>query len=184
MTLHEIGIRHGTDKATYHNFCHFYEQNLTKPKSVLEIGILDGASLKMWKEWTRGQVEGWDINAVPVDGCHVMRVDAHDRAEISASADRFDLIIDDGPHTMKSQQLLWGILFPYCKEYVIEDLHTSVRADYQDGSPTTYDVLNTLSSPHWTPQERDYIRANVRDIRVFRGKPDDSWTAIIRKKGP
>lgn len=183
MRLHLIGLKHGTDKATFHNFCDFYEAHLPKDiRHVLEIGVLDGASLKMWGEYFgTSEVFGWDINPIKCE-YPVVRVDAHSREQIQAHADHFDLIVDDGPHTMRSQHLLFGILFPYCKTYIIEDLHTSERADYQDGAPTAIEMLQTLDSPLWTDTERHYIRANVGEIKIYRDKPNDSWTAIITHK--
>jgi len=179
--LHEIGLRQNTDKATHHNFCHFYEAYLPDAESILEIGVLDGASLRMWAEYFKtSRVTGWDINPIKME-YPVLKVDAHSRYEIKNSADHYDLIIDDGPHTMRSQHLLFGILFPYCKTYIIEDLHTSERADYQDGSPKTVDMLRELDSPLWTASERAYIRANVAEVKMYRDKPNDSWTCIITK---
>jgi hypothetical protein len=183
MRLHQIGLKHGTDKATFHNYCKFYETYLPKTvDSVLEIGVLDGASLKMWGEYyNTSEIFGWDINPIKCE-YHVAMVDAHDREQIQRNADYFDLIVDDAPHTMKSQHLLFGILFPYCKTYILEDLHTSERPEYQDGTPTAIEMLKTGDSPLWTRSEREYIRANVGDIRIYRDKPDDSWTAIISHK--
>jgi hypothetical protein len=183
MRLHQIGIKHGTDKATYHNFCKFYEAYLPKTVNhVLEIGVLDGASLRMWGEYYgTSEVFGWDINPIKCE-YPVIAVDAHSREQIEQHTDKFDLIVDDGPHTMRSQHLLFGILFPHCKTYVIEDLHTCERPEYQDGTPTTLEMLSALDSPLWTRSEREYIRANVGEIRIYRDKPHDSWTGIITKK--
>jgi hypothetical protein len=183
MTLHDIGLKHGTDKATYHNYLRFYERYLTKPQSVLEVGVLNGASLRMWGEWCgHREVFGWDINPIQME-YPVIRVDAHDRASIEDNAEGYDLIVDDGPHTMRSQHLLFGILFPHCKQYVIEDIHTCLAKypSYHDGTPSTLTMLETLESPLWTKEERAYIRANVKDILIYRDKPDDSWTAIVSK---
>ena len=45
LTLTEIGIKYGTDKATYHNFTDFYQAELQgmEIKTILEIGILNGS---------------------------------------------------------------------------------------------------------------------------------------------
>ena len=82
---------------------------------------------------------------------------------------------------MRSQHLLFGILFPYCKTYILEDLHTCDRPEYQDGTPSTLEMLRTLDSPLWTPYEKAYIRQNIGEIKIYRDKPGDSWTAIITK---
>ena len=44
MTLHELGIKHNTDKATYHNFCDAYEEYIgnANVESIIEVGIFAG----------------------------------------------------------------------------------------------------------------------------------------------
>ena len=48
MTLHDYGLQYGSDKATHHGYLTFYEAHIGEPKSIIEFGILNGASLKMW----------------------------------------------------------------------------------------------------------------------------------------
>ena len=67
-TLDQIGIRHGTDKnSTQNNFLRFYSPFLEpireKSVRVLEIGVLNGGSVKLWRDYFRnGVVIGVDIN--------------------------------------------------------------------------------------------------------------------------
>ena len=61
----------------------------------------------------------------------------------------FDVIIDDGGHTMSQQITSFTTLFPHVKSrgvYIIEDLHTSYYRDFQGGtaSLTTLDFLRGL----------------------------------------
>lgn len=58
--LTELGLKYGTDKATYHKYTDFYQQFLPKPNfryteqyNFLEIGIQGGRSFKMWMEYLR-----------------------------------------------------------------------------------------------------------------------------------
>jgi hypothetical protein len=51
MKLKEIGEKYGTDKVE-HDYLDFYEKELPKQVGkLLEIGVLNGASLRMWKEY-------------------------------------------------------------------------------------------------------------------------------------
>jgi hypothetical protein len=61
--LHDLGIKYHTDKAYLHNFCNDYEKLLRKDvKTLWEIGILDGASLRMWSEYyPNAKIIGYDI---------------------------------------------------------------------------------------------------------------------------
>lgn len=81
MTLRELALKHGSDKAGWHEYVHGYEQLLKgRPvKRLLEIGIGTpngiwvmvqkngvyhaGASLRMWRDYfPEAQIFGFDIN--------------------------------------------------------------------------------------------------------------------------
>src|SRR5690349_7888933 len=53
MTLDELAIKYGSDKSSKeHGYMNFYENILPKsPTSILEIGILKGASMRVWKDY-------------------------------------------------------------------------------------------------------------------------------------
>ena len=172
MNLHEIGLKHNTDKATYHNFCDFYQKELPKnPKRILEIGVMDGASLKMWKEYyPKAEVIGIDIKEPQeINGALWLKVDATD---INALKDlgKFDIIIDDGSHLTKEQQISFNYLFENSLNkggyYVMEDLHTSFVDSYINSKYTTYEVLQ-----------------GIKNVKYHQSKEDksDSFTAIIKK---
>ena len=83
-----------------------------KPINVLEIGVGQGGSLQMWKEYfgPSARIFGIDINpnckAVEEDRIRIFIGDQEDQAFLAASADkigRIDILIDDGGHTMQQQ---------------------------------------------------------------------------------
>jgi len=77
MTLHEWGIFHGSDKAHAHNYLNFYEAKIGLPHSILEFGVLNGASLKMWRDKYNAFVIGLDIEKKqPINGITVLQMDA------------------------------------------------------------------------------------------------------------
>lgn len=176
MNLHELGIKHHTDKAYCHNYCHWYEQQLKgkKIKAILEIGVKDGASLKMWRDfYPDAQVYGIDINKpLGIPGVIEIQSDASKPVEQIQDI-KFDLIIDDGSHYCSHQQAsmkwLWANNLKKGGIYIMEDLHTSFIKHYQDAEISTFDYLMEFHQP----------------FKLFRRNPlewYDSITALIVKK--
>lgn len=104
-----------TDKSYGHQYLHLYEGLLepirNRATRVLEIGIWDGDSLLMWRDYFRNaEVFGIDVSEAPArltgeKRIHTIRGDAYSEATL-ALVDEFgpyDLIVDDGPHTYDSQ---------------------------------------------------------------------------------
>ena len=108
-----------------------------KPIKFLEIGIFEGASVKLWEEYFKNA----DLHFIDItfqnikhfsNRSHYHLCDQENpeslQAFIQKTGGDFDLIIDDGGHTMKQQITSFVTLFPYLKSggiYIIEDLHTS-----------------------------------------------------------
>jgi hypothetical protein len=104
-----------TDKNSYHSYVDVYE-NLFKNrqlsvKNVLEIGIERGGSLKLWNDYfVNAQIYGLDINDPPQFLSNHKRIitqnrDAYSNDTLDYFLDnniKFDIIIDDGPHTLES----------------------------------------------------------------------------------
>lgn len=138
MSLHELGIKHHTDKAYDHDFCHTYEKLLVADaKKVWEIGVLDGASLRMWADYyANAQIIGYDIDNKTLQlqfptNVKVKLLDQGNLEQLQklASTDtNLDLIVDDGSHKIDHQIKTFEALFNCLRsggQYIIEDLHTS-----------------------------------------------------------
>jgi len=172
MTLHQIGLKHGTDKATHHLYCDFYEKELEglNLKRILEIGVKDGASLRMWKEfYPNAEVIGLDItDPLTILGCITLKIDATDVYSLG-DLGKFDLIIDDGSHNTKDQQISFQYLFNHGLNhggiYIIEDVHTSFYTEYINSKYTTYHLFKDKG--------KLYQRIN--------GDTSDSNTILIKK---
>lgn len=150
MTLHEIGLKAQTDKAGYHYYCDFYEQHLPKKiKRLLEIGVYNGNGLMMWRDfYPDAEIIGVDINKpIHVPGCKVYQMDQTD-VEALRTLGMFDVIIDDGSHRTKDQQITFNHLyFHQLKEgglYIIEDMHTSFIPHMVTSRFNTVDMFNML----------------------------------------
>jgi hypothetical protein len=183
VNLHGIGLKHGTDKATYHQYLHFYEKfiNPVKVRRFLEIGILSGSSMRMWREFFPDStiVEGWDINeSESITNCNLKQVDQTDRTQLIGNVSGvYDVILDDGGHTTEMMEKSFSALFRHAKLYIIEDLHAPwVSEEYiSENDIPTIDLLDNLEihgwlSRHSTEDERRYINkyAVVADL-FYRG---------------
>lgn len=200
-TLTELFNKYKSDKGTIYGSCHnygdFYDLYLNSLKSSdlvygLEIGIFEGASLKVFEEYfTKVFMIGLDIN----DKSHLQTpnistgiLDQSDENSLKLFYDHciennhyFDFILDDGSHHMKDQQITLGYLFPLLKSggiYIMEDLHTSLADDgfilynrpleTKDYKKTTLSYLEekTKYSFYLDEKKNQYVRDNIKDVII------------------
>ena len=102
-----------TDKAHGHAYGPFYDEALApyrgRPIRLLEIGVERGASLRLWDAYFGEMVELVGVDIRLRDDARIACPFA-DLYEINAYAEwtarmlgMFDIIVDDGPHTLLSQ---------------------------------------------------------------------------------
>ena len=150
MNLTEIGAKYGTLKNVhisfgttmldiYDSIFQFYKNRKLR---FLEIGILDGASIKTWKEYFNPDndrdaiIYGIDISeksvqyvsSLKMSGVQVFKCDqssTSDLENLTKITGNLDIVIDDGSHinelTLNSFYHLW----PYINKgglYIIEDM--------------------------------------------------------------
>ncbi|MBI3258641.1 MAG: class I SAM-dependent methyltransferase [Ignavibacteriae bacterium] len=144
--LDALAVKAGADKGSfYHNYTDVYAKYFAslkeKPIKFLEIGIYQGASVKLWEEYFKNaDLHFMDITFQEVryssnrSHYHLCNQESSKELQsfIATSGGNFDIIIDDGGHTMNQQITSFRELFPHLKSggmYIIEDLHTS----YWDG---------------------------------------------------
>jgi len=181
-SLKELGKKYKTDKCgKLHNYMDIYS-SLFEPirdekLSILEIGILNGASLNVWRDFfENSQIYGIDTKSKCMryekDNVKIFIGDQANEDflhEVGKSVPNgFDIIIDDGGHHMYQQQISLKILFNYVKPgglYVAEDLHTSRTGNYQrkynkDNSIPTMRMIESidsgkLESTHFSKEEAE-----------------------------
>jgi len=112
---------------------------------VVEFGVSQGGSLKMWKEYfgSKARIFGIDINPrckeLEEEQIEVFIGDQEDRKflrSLTEKIPRMDILIDDGGHTMKQQISTFEELFPSIEKdgvYLCEDLHTSYWSEWGGG---------------------------------------------------
>jgi len=203
--LTKVGIETGTDKANYHEFTEFYDQyfsDFISPR-IMEIGVYKLKSIEMYlKYFDEPYILGIDIidktnylnNKWVFKQCDQSKI--KDLIRITENEEKFNIIIDDGGHTMKQQQVSLGYLIDYVKPkgyYIVEDLHTSFRANFieSDCKVTTYDLLLdwkngklTMSNYISEKQQKNIIN-KIEFIEFYYKNPNDltdSVTSVIKLK--
>jgi hypothetical protein len=117
----------------------------SKPIKLLEYGVSHGGSLQMWREYFHPQslIVGVDIDpkclSLAEHGIEIVIGDqesAQTHALLRERYGDFDIVIDDGGHTMQQQIATFKGIYPAVKVgglYVAEDLHTSYLPDWGGG---------------------------------------------------
>lgn len=210
--LTKIAKKYGTDKGSYHTFTDFYDEHFDSIRdnvsSLLEIGILRGASLRMWHDYfINAQIYGIDIDEWKHGALNFNfkeeRINAYncscenvDKFKTLFDNKLFDIICDDGSHTMKHQLESIANYFKYVKPggyYILEDLHTSFIPKYtKDEDITTYDVIyraqktkEVIKTKYFNDEQHQYLQENIDQIIIYKKNPTvftDSITCIIKKR--
>ena len=118
-----------------------YERHFSRFRNkeivILEVGISQGGSLQMWKNYfgDKAKIYGIDIDARCKDfeeeNIQIFIGSQSDRKfleQVKTEMPPIDILIDDGGHTMKQQITTYKMLFEHVKNngvYLCEDVHTS-----------------------------------------------------------
>jgi hypothetical protein len=158
-SLDALALRHGADKSSQvHGYTRAYERHFAPLRhaaiSLLEIGVGNGASLLMWRDYfPHALLYGLDVKHCPnlgLPGVTLFQGSQADESlleQLIASTGAFDIVIDDGSHLWADQIASFQKLYPHVKPggfYVIEDLHTSYWDQYRSGSERTVWFLRDL----------------------------------------
>ena len=181
-----------TDKNTIHSYLHLYEKKFHdkkyKAKNVLEIGIgpyknSNGGSIKLWHDYFV------NANVYALDILHTDDVwdgiKCNDRIKLITSTDayneeffnnhflyknmKFDVLLDDGPHTIESM-----------KQFIT--LYTKVMAE--DGILVIEDVQHMNWIQELAKAVPEYLQKyiEVYDLRHVKQRYDDIVFIIHKKK--
>ena len=171
-----------------HKWDHYfeiYERHLARYRGrdvvLVEIGVYQGGSLQMWKQYFGRQAQIWGIDVKPIcaqfaeEQINIVIGDQGDAAFLESLArqlPRIDVLIDDGGHRMRQQRTTFETLFPRIAEdgiYICEDLHTSYWSDYGGGhlnphsfvefSKNLVDRLNAWHSKEASLAVSDFTRS-------------------------
>lgn len=154
VTLENLAEKHGTDKLQ-HGYIPFYERHLpAAPKRILEIGCLTGASLRMWREYFPDtEIHCLDLfveHQPPEDIPGVIYWKGNQTDQFVLEQLRrlhFDVIIEDGSHSLVHQWVTFHSLIGCCDLYIVEDLHCANDASYREGFGFKHSMLSKLQNP-------------------------------------
>ena len=137
----EIGRKHDTDKVSLHNYHEIYPQYIEKyynsKGGMVEVGLLGGASLKLWLElFPNMHIYGLDINPNENIQKHerhtIIKTDQSIQSDLDNAFSKIEhpiwFINDDGSHIPEHQLLTFNALSPKLEVggvYIIEDIETS-----------------------------------------------------------
>jgi 23S rRNA U2552 (ribose-2'-O)-methylase RlmE/FtsJ len=146
----------------YETFFHKYRN---KEVVILEIGIYQGGSLKMWQNYfgKHAKIIAIDINPLckQFEGENIQifigsQEDKEFLQRVKAQIPKVDILIDDGGHHMNQQITTFEQMYDHVKDdgiYLCEDLHTSYWEAYGGG----YKKKNTFLE--YTKNFIDFLNA-------------------------
>jgi spermidine synthase len=197
--LTKLANYHHSDKGTtadsQHGFTEIYEQFFSNIRNeqinILEIGIFHGASLRTYYDYFPNAkihaVDIYDKSQYQNDRIVVHQFDQSNPQHLFDFADncetKFDVIIDDGSHHMKDQQITLYYLSKILKDggiYILEDIHTSLGENgfplygkkleiNVNGSNTTLNYLSTkpLKSFYLSDEQNKELQEQFEQIYIF-----------------
>lgn len=216
--LLDIVQYYATDKHSTHRYFELVYNELFKPlreecKIFMEVGIYDCESIKLWRDYfINAEIVGVEYNLpysleklgdTPRDRMTFIDGDQskeEDLIKISQQYPSVDVIMDDGSHMMRDQQITLAKLFKSVKPggiYVLEDLHTSIELINKPNHWITWGdrektiTLNMLQdfiqtgkiySDYMSQEEMDYLNEHIESVQIYQSSPDWSVTSVIKKK--
>lgn len=137
---------------TVHKWLHYlavYERYLApfrgQPVKFLEIGVSEGGSLELWRDYFGVQaiIFGIDIDprcAARATAPNQVRIGSQDDAAflkgVVSEMGALNVVLDDGSHIGRHQRASFDALFPLLSDhglYMIEDIHTSYWHGFHEG---------------------------------------------------
>jgi hypothetical protein len=198
ITLKEaFDKRHRGAMIKHDHFFDIYDSHLShlqnKNLKILEIGVYNGGSLYMWKNYfPNSKVTGLDIDpyckrwAEPDKDINVYIGDQCDTdflKEVCEKEGPFDLIIDDGGHINHQIITSFEFLFDYLKEggtYVVEDTFASYYPKYGDNESdreigTRGEILNPVLKPFdKNNTSMEFLKSLTDKLNVWAYRSDEA----------
>lgn len=177
------------DGRLIHKWLHYfpiYERHMRpfrgRAVTMLEIGVLHGGSLQMWRHYLgrRSTIVGIDINP-RVAQLAERRIDVRvgDQSDpefldqLAGRYDKFDIVLDDGSHRPEHQIASIEHLWPHLAPggiYMVEDLHSNYWVAYGGGRghPDTFMA---------------WLAGRIDDMHAFHSEDPDfqvnNWTRTL-----
>ena len=174
----------------WHHYFPIYEKHFSqwrnKTLTFLEIGVQNGGSTKMWRNYfgPYATIVGIDITPecknIEKDGIHIRIGSQSDVKFLQNVIDEFgvpDIILDDGGHIQKEIMTSFEFLYPKMPKnsiYLIEDLHTSYYETFGGGLCEPSSVVNRVKGLIDNMHEKyvpmgahDWINRDTFSINIY-----------------
>ena len=161
--------KYKTDKVACHGYMPHYERIFAdlrkKPIKLLEIGVMEGHCLVMWRDFfAKGsEIQGLDFHCTPLDREALKEIKVHDVDVLEWDTDEmYDIIIDDASHDAHEQIETIMKLWKNIKSggiYVIEDVPYPDKV--RDG------LKDFISQPKVQFEEVEGDNPRLPDDRLF-----------------
>lgn len=205
------GVTRYTSKWSH--YFEIYEQYFAKFRNkqpvVVEIGVDNGGSLEMWKQYfgPDSMIIGIDNRPkiTELEGCSIVFGDQGNEIfweNFVSACPYVDVVIDDGSHYMAHQILTFEKLFPHMNEggvYFCEDTHSSYWNDKLGNPPSAWGggllfdhtfieyckkIVDALHEDHIPRESPDfaYIRPFINKYRSVKGIHFYDSVVVIEKE--
>lgn len=132
----------GGDKGTNHSFIQHYQEWFEPYRNsqinFLEIGVDDGNSIKMWREYfTRANIYGADLRdrtKLPIDNVKIFCGDSTQKSFWDAIDIKFNIVIEDGSHLLEHQIETFRCMKDKVESggiYIIEDVLPHIESAFE-----------------------------------------------------
>ena len=191
-------------KKNIHKWFHYleiYDKYMSKFRgeeiTLLEIGVENGGSLEMWKEYFGPKVKIYGVDINP--NCKMYeeeqieifigsQEDEKFLESLKTKIPKLDIIIDDGGHTMRQQIVTYEQMISHMTDesiYICEDLHTSYWPKFyggglkKEGTFIEYskNIVDYINAWHSKEQEIRYETQNVFGVHYY-----DSMLVLEKRK--
>lgn len=210
VSLTELANKYNSDKGTTykcgHGYTEYYQQifksylNATVEFKLLEIGLNRDnqesiPSLSIYREFFGNKVTlyGFDIHPNfrkfddSANKLNIIIGDQSNSKDLTKCNDMYDIIIDDGYHASKHQQVTFSTLWKQLKSggvYIIEDLH--YQPEHEEGEILTKELIRQwrsgipATSSYINSKQISQILSEIKTIQMFDSKSKE-WdrTKII-----
>mgnify|MGYP003114977478 CR=1 FL=1 len=175
------GICDRKPEIYYHIYHNEFHRIRNFEINLLEIGTRWGGSIWAWREYfPNAKIYGLDVDIEalkysdddPINGVKIYSGDQMDLdllEKINEEVGGFDIIIDDGGHTMEQQITSFNFLFPKLNNngiYVVEDLETSYWPSFGGGlnrEGTMIEYLKTLIDKMNATFHNNYFKSSYKE---------------------
>ena len=151
-------------------YAELLEQYRNEPITFIEVGVLNGGSLFMWREYfgAKARIIGIEFNPLAKrwesDGFEIFIGSQSDGLfwdEVFNKIGDVDIVLDDGGHTYEQQIITAHKCVPHIKDgglLIVEDTHTSYFKDF--GYPSKYSFIE------WTKMLIDNINSRFPSVKA------------------